>query len=80
MRQQILEDTKRTDDGTIDTSEDERQRNQRHYNHHVERHHGWEELDLCHPTKPVMQRPREVEEQQGYQYKEHCCKDCPDFT
>ena len=72
--QDVLKHAQRTDDGTIDAPEDERQQQECHDDHDVQRHYGRQELDLGQPAQPGVQRPRKVEEEQRDQCKEHRCK------
>ena len=77
--QDILEDTQWTDNGTVDSSEEERQHDKCHNDDDIECHHGRQELDFSKPSQPTMHRPREIEEKQGNQYENHCCEDRSDF-
>ena len=72
-RDHILHHAQRTDHRAIDTPQEQGQDHQSHNHAHIQRIKSRPELDLGHPAKPSMDRPREVEEQQGDQHKENRC-------
>ena len=60
----VLEHAQRADDGAIDPAKQESQENQADNGGHIEGQEGRQELQLCHPAEPSVQRPGEIQEQQ----------------
>ena len=60
----VLQHAQRTNHRTIHTSKQQRQRHQKDNHSNIQCQHSRQELNLCHPSKPRMNSPRKVEEEQ----------------
>ena len=76
----VLHHAQRTNDRTIYAPEDQGQGDKKHDDSHIQRQHGGQELDACHPAQPGVHRPREVEEEQRDAGEEDDGQRQSDFT
>ena len=76
----ILKYAERTDNGTIDPSEQQGQYNKQQYHTYIQCEQCGEKLYLCHPAHPSVQRSGKIEEQERDERKEYNCKCQSDST